>query len=768
MSIKSFSTKNKLIIVLVFAVLTSFILLTQAIGQGYASQLPAQFFNEYGTPMLIIEPESGAIRDANTAAIKFYGYTQEELQQLSIQQINALDPEDVKLERELAEQENRNYFVFPHRLASGDIRTVEVHSWPLNTDEGERLLFSVILDITGKKIAEASVLEYKDRLENLAESRFQQLVTTQKRVNQVRWLTTFALLIIIVFLIWNILNRRKAEQKLLEKTTMLEGLLNSIPEMIFFKNKEGQYLGCNREFANFVNHTPASVLGKTDFHFFAEGLANKYRKADQQVVKTRDQVRLEEWTRFPDGSDRLLDKIKAPLLDANNQFIGVLGISRDITEHYQHKQRIEFLAYYDPLTNLPNRYLFQEKLLASAKQLKAGNALMVLAIIDLDHFKNINDALGHTKGDELLIAVSKRLNGLLQPKDTLARFGGDEFVLLLIQEDSDLKAAEQKLEERLETFQNSLTSPIRLGESEYLLGCSLGAAFNSDFNRTFADLLKEADIALYAAKEAGRGTWRRFKPSMQTQVENRFELEGELRKALDNQQLRLYLQPKTNHDGIIYGTESLVRWEHPEKGLIPPDHFISLAEDTGMILPLGEWVLKETLLLMKYYPQLTFAVNISPRQFRNPGFVSLVKHLINETEADPKRLTLEVTEGLLITDFNQSSKRMLELQKLGISFSIDDFGTGYSSLSYLKKLPINELKIDRSFVNGLPDDSSDALLVETMMAVAKHLDLLVVAEGVETKEQQAYLYSVGCSHHQGYFYGKPEPANQLLARLNKT
>jgi len=766
MAFKFFPLTHKSLLVVLAGIALTF-LLTQAIGQGFASQLPASFFNEYGTPMLIIDPKNGQIRDANKAAASFYGYSIEQLKQLTIQQINALDPEDIKLETELAEQENRNYFVFPHRTASGEIRTVEVYSWPLKTDEGETLLFSVILDITGKKIAEASVLEYKDRLENLAESRFQQLVKTQERINQVRWTTIVILLIVIAFLIWNILNRRKAEQKLREKTTMLEGLLNSIPDMIFFKSKEGEYLGCNREFANFVNHTPDSVLGKNDFNFFADHLAKKYRKADQKVVESRKVMRFEEWTRFPDGSDRLLDKLKAPLLDANNDFLGVLGVSRDITERYQHEQRIKFLAYYDPLTNLPNRYLFQVKLSELADQLKTGEAMQVLAIIDLDHFKNINDALGHTKGDELLVAVSQRLNNLLQDKEILARFGGDEFVLLLTQEGEDLKLTEQKLEERLQTFQESLTHPIRLGESEFLLGCSLGASFNSDFKRTFIDLFKEADIALYEAKEAGRGTWRRFQTSMQAQVESRFELEGELRKGLDSQQLRLYLQPKTNHEGIVYGTESLVRWEHPEKGLIPPDRFIPLAEDTGMIIPLGEWVLKETLLLMKEHPELTFAVNISPRQFRNNGFVKRVKELIDETGADPKRLTLEVTEGLLITDFNQSSKRMLKLQKLGISFSIDDFGTGYSSLSYLKKLPINELKIDRSFVDGLPDDSSDALLIETMMAVAKHLELLVVAEGVETKEQQAFLYSVGCNHHQGYFYGKPEPAEQLLARLKK-
>lgn len=761
---QSFRFGSKTSILLVVG-LTLTLLLTQVAGQTLASQLPARFFEEYGAPMLVIEPKSGLIRQANAAAANFYGYSIKQLNGMNIQQINALDIKDVVLERELAEQENRNYFIFPHRTSSGEIRTVEVHSWPLKTDKGETLLFSVILDITGKKIAEASVLEYKDRLENLAESRYQQLMRTQERINQIRWATILIQLFVIALLIWNILNRRKAEKKLLEKTIILEGLLHSIPDMIFFKSKEGHYLGSNAQFANFVNHSTSSIAGKTDFSLFPEAIAKKYRKTDQQVVTSRQVVHTEEWTRFPDGSEHLLDKLKAPLLDANNEFLGVLGISRDITERYQYEERIKFLAYYDPLTNLPNRYLFQDKLTELSLLLTPNKAILVLAIIDLDHFKNINDALGHAKGDELLVALSLRLSHLLQENEVLARFGGDEFVLLLTEEGDDLKQVEQNLEQRLQFFQDALAQPVRLGESEYLLGSSLGASFNTQFDRDFADLLKEADIALYAAKEAGRGTWRRFKMSMQTQVENRFELEGELRKGLENQQLRLYLQPKTNRDGRIYGTESLVRWEHPEKGLIPPDRFIPLAEDTGMILPLGEWVLRETLLLMKDYPQLTFAVNISPRQFRNPDFVERVRYLLKETEADPKRLTLEVTEGLLITDFSQSSKRMIELQKLGISFSIDDFGTGYSSLSYLKKLPINELKIDRSFVDGLPDDSSDALLVETMMAVAKHLELSVVAEGVETKAQQAFLYSVGCDLHQGYFYGKPEPAQQLLARL---
>ncbi|WP_091963237.1 sensor domain-containing protein [Marinospirillum celere] len=742
-------------------------LLTQATGQILASQLPTRFFEEYGAVMLVIDPETGEIRQANRAAANFYGYSIEDLQRMRIQDINALDPEDVALERELARQEDRNYFVFPHRLADGEIRTVEVYSWPLETDEGETYLFSVVIDISGKKIAEASILEYKDRLERLAEHRYQALAASQQRNLQFMWLAILTQLLVISLLVWNILHRRQAEKNLQEKTIILEGLLNSIPDLIFFKDKQGKYLGCNQQFANFLKKNPEQILGSSDYQLFEDKHAKAFYQTDTQVLANRQQVHTEEWTRFPDGSNRLLDKIKAPLIDSHQDFIGVLGISRDITERHESEQRIKFLAYFDPLTNLPNRYLFQEKFAETCKRLSSSNELAALVIIDLDHFKNINDARGHTTGDRLLISLANRLTELLQEHEALARFGGDEFVLLLTEDISEsLEQSKLKLQQRLEDFQTALAQPLEINDQgEFLLSSSLGATLFTNAEPSFDALLKEADIALYAAKEAGRSTWRCFEPSMQKQVEKRFELEGELRKALEAEQFVLYLQPKTNRDGHVYGTESLVRWQHPEKGLIPPDAFIPLAEDTGLILPLGEWVLKETLKLMPTHPQLCFAVNISPRQFRNPDFVNRVKTLLEETGADPNKLTLEVTEGLLITDFKQSSKRMAALQQLGISFSIDDFGTGYSSLSYLKKLPINELKIDRSFIKDLPEDTSDALLVETMMAVAQHLDLAVVAEGVETQAQRDFLYSLDCNLHQGYFYGKPEPAAQLLARL---
>ena len=620
------------------AALVFTLLCTLAAGHSLSSQLPERFFEEYGAIMLVIDPKYGAIREADQAAAHFYGYSVAQLKRMNIAQINALDEADVESERLRAEQEDRNYFIFPHRLASGEVRTVEVYSWPLRTDSGEMLLFSVILDISGKAVAEASMLEYKDRMEALAETRYQELLGAQERISKIRWLATIAQLLIIAVLVWNILHRRKAEKKL-----------------------------------------------------------------------------------------------------------------RD-------------LAYYDQLTGLPNRNQFQRKLRKLRRTLSGSETVLAFAIIDIDHFKNINDALGHAKGDEILTGLAHRLSTLLQPEEVLARFGGDEFALLLLESGSG-KEAERILGERLQKIQKVLAEPLCIGQSEFLLGSSLGVTFTRDFSRSFNDLHKEADTALYAAKAAGRATWRCFEPGMQVRAEQRFALEGDLRKAIEGNQLRLFLQPKINRDGVVYGTESLLRWEHPDKGNIVPGSFIPLAEDTGLILPLGDWVMRETMLLMREHPELGFAVNISPRQFRNPDFACRVETLLRETGAEPSRLTLEVTENLLITDFSQVLGSMQRLQKLGICFSIDDFGTGYSSLSYLKQLPINELKIDRSFISGLPHDSSDVLLVDTMMAIAGHLGLVVVAEGVESEQQRDYLFSVGCILHQGYYYGKPEPARELLAKI---
>lgn len=752
---------------IVLTLLLFFLLLTQVVGSSLATRLPSGFFEEYGSPMLIIEPKTGKILLANKAATNFYGYTESQLTSKTMQEINALDKEDVEKEMQHAKSTNRNYFIFPHRLASGEIRTVEVYSWPLTTDDGEELLFSIILDLTGRHyFTESNLAEYKDRLETLAEDRYQQLVATQKNLNLSLIIASLIQLTIIAYLVFNIIIRRKAQAKLAEKNLLLEGLLNSLPEMVFFKDRQLKYLGSNEVFANAFNTNTKDIVGLADAEFMQSDAAEIIASEDKKILDNKQVHRFESWINFPNGKELLIEKIKAPLFDNKGKMQGVVGIARDVTKQHEQQQRIKHLAYYDSLTQLPNRYLFQENLAAISRKLNPDKAVIALAIIDLDHFKNINDALGHTLGDKVLVKLSKRLAKILGPDEVLARFGGDEFVLLLIEQGEDQPSLISKLKSRLNTLQECLAQPMQLGEQEIILNNSLGVSFDTKFNKSFADLHKEADIALYAAKAAGRATWRSFVPSMQSQAERRFALEGKLRKAIANNELALYLQPKTSQTGLVYGVEALVRWIHPEQGIISPSEFIPLAEETGLIVPLGEWVLAETLKLMPNYPSLNFAVNVSPRQFHNLGFVDFVQKQLVKSTANPFNLTLEVTEGLLITDFEKSANQMQKLQELGINFSIDDFGTGYSSLSYLKRLPINELKIDRSFIDGLPEDANDVLLVETMMSIAEHLQLAVVAEGVETQEQQEFLYSIGCLLHQGFYYGKPEPAEQLLTSLD--
>lgn len=746
--------------------LTTSLISLLSITQSLASSLPANFFENYGAPLLIIEPQTREIISANPAATKFYGYSVEVLTTMTLNQLNALDDEAINKEILLAEQEKRNQFIFPHRLATGEIKTVEVHSWPLTDDKGKTLLFSLIIDATGKSLAEEHLIKYKDKLENLAETRYQQLTESKSDLNNFLILTSLTQLTIIGLLLWTILHKRKIANNLAQKNILLEGLLNSLPEAVFFKDKKHTYLGSNTAFAQVFNKPLEEIKGLTDSQIMPQEDALKVREEDLKVLQTKQSLRIEEWISYLNNKKLLIEKIKAPLIDSSGQLQGVIGIARDITLQHQQQEKIKFLAYYDPLTSLPNRYLFEENLAAiTGRNLNFNQTALALAILDVDHFKNINDALGHTQGDELLIALANRLGSLLEKRELLARFGGDEFIILLIAEGDDQPTLIKELKKRLTSIQTYLSEPIFLDKQEILLTSSIGVTFDTKFNKSFADLLKEADIALYAAKDAGRATWRSFIPSMQSKVERRFSLEGDLRKAIAGNQLALYLQPKTSQNNFIYGAEALVRWIHPEQGLISPAEFIPLAEETGLILPIGAWVLEETVKLMPYHPDLNFSVNVSPRQFHDLNFVSFVKQVLEDTGANPYNLTLEVTEGLLITDFEKSSEQMQKLQELGINFSIDDFGTGYSSLAYLKRLPINELKIDRSFIDGLPDDSNDVLLVETMMSIAQHLQLTVVAEGVETKEQQEFLYSIGCLLHQGFYYGRPQPAEELLTNL---
>jgi diguanylate cyclase (GGDEF)-like protein/PAS domain S-box-containing protein len=436
----------------------------------------------------------------------------------------------------------------------------------------------------------------------------------------------------------------------------------------------------------------------------------------------------------------------------------------DISERKEAEQRIHDLAFYDPLTRLPNRRLLLDRL-QQALSLSARNGHYgALLFIDLDNFKSLNDTLGHDMGDLLLIEVAERLQGCLRGSDTAARLGGDEFVVMLEDLGDQATAAAADAEAVGAKILETLNRDYDLAGKEHHSTPSIGVTLYRGHEAGMDELLKQADLAMYQAKAAGRNAMRFYDPEMQTAVTRRSELEADLRHALQESQFLLYYQPQVDGAGRTIGAEALVRWRHPERGLVSPLEFIPLAEDTGLILPLGDWVLNHACHRLAQWQEqpatagLTLAINVSARQFRQPDFVAQVLAALARSGADPKGLKIELTESLLLDDIENTIIKMETLKSHGIRFSLDDFGTGYSSLSYLKRLPLDQLKIDRSFVRDVLTDPNDAVIAKTIVALAQSLGLNVIAEGVETQEQRDFLAAHNCHAFQGYLFGKPEPA----------
>lgn len=439
----------------------------------------------------------------------------------------------------------------------------------------------------------------------------------------------------------------------------------------------------------------------------------------------------------------------------------------DITQRKEAEEEIRNLAFYDSLTRLPNRRLLLDRLqhaLAASVRSRERGALL---FIDLDDFKTLNDTLGHNIGDQLLAQVADRLKGQVREADTVSRLGGDEFVVLLegLSEDAETAAAEIK---RIgEGILSKLEEPYNLSGHEHHSTVSIGAALFGEDRESINELMKRADIAMYKAKAEGRNTMRFFDQDLEATVIARVSLEKELRHGIANGQLLLYYQPQVDNVGIITGAEALVRWQHPRLGLVSPGDFIPLAEETGLILPLGRWVMENACAQIAAWARdeetahLTLAVNVSARQFQQPEFVEEVLTLLARTHADPQKLTLELTESLLLSNVEFVIAKMTALNEKGLIFSLDDFGTGYSSLSYLRRLPLSQLKIDQSFVRDLLIDSDDAAVAATIIALSHSLRLAVIAEGVETWEQLEQLKIFGCGAFQGYLFGRPVPIEEF-------
>ena len=471
--------------------------------------------------------------------------------------------------------------------------------------------------------------------------------------------------------------------------------------------------------------------------------------------------------RAKDGSFYWVHSTIVPLIGKDGKPEQYIAIRADITSRKSAEAKAHTMALHDDLTGLPNRYLMRDRLVhaLSSKQAQPGYGAVLM--LDLDHFKEVNDTLGHASGDMLLEQATVRLINTVRQTDTVSRFGGDEFVIILEYVGSDLEKALKNTKNISETIREKLAEPYLLCGHQLEVTPSVGVVlFNSEHDEP-EELIKQADIALYSAKDSGRNQVRFFDPLLQEEAIERALLVRDLRQAVERKELVLFYQPVVDAQKNIIGVEALLRWFHPKYGLVPPDKFIPLAEKSGLILPIGEWVLTTACQQLVEWQQDSqrkhwrVAVNVSAKQLGHDDFVETVRNTVITTGAPADQLSIELTESVLQENIDGTVDKMGALRQLGVRFSLDDFGTGYSSLSYLKRLPIDNLKIDKSFVKDIFNDPSDADIIRTIIALAKNLEVAVVAEGVETVEQFEWLLENECTYFQGYLFSRPLNIKQV-------
>jgi diguanylate cyclase (GGDEF)-like protein/PAS domain S-box-containing protein len=567
----------------------------------------------------------------------------------------------------------------------------------------------------------------------------------------------------------------------------LRSMIENSPDTIARYNSDCRRVYVNPAFGRITEGGAASLLNKRPSEVPGGENFEIYEAKIREVISTGNNAQFElKWPR-EDGTVIYSHIRLTAERDISGNVTSVLGVGRDITElnnsraELKHandqleelNRQLRSLATNDPLTQLPNRRLLIDRLkhalAASARNSKAG----ALLFIDLDNFKAINDTLGHDSGDLLLQQVARRLEGCVRIGDTVARIGGDEFVVML--EDLSMDAMEAAA--HAETVGNKILAALNVPYDAYLRGSSctpsIGITLFDDRQQSIDELLRQADIAMYESKKFGRNTLHFFDPQMQRTIDARAAIESQLRLALKNGQFRLYYQIQVDSLHRTLGAEALIRWVHPERGLVAPAEFIPLAEEIGLIQPIGQWVLDTACIQLKTWEgdaltrSLILAVNVSAKQFRQPDFVAQIRSLVQRHAVDPRLLKLELTESLLLENIEDTIVTMSEIKKIGVRLSLDDFGTGYSSLQYLKRLPLDQLKIDRSFVRDIAVDSNDKFIVSTIIAMAQNLNLDVIAEGVETEEQRQLLMKIGCSNFQGCLFGKAEPIDQFEVLLKQ-
>ena len=561
----------------------------------------------------------------------------------------------------------------------------------------------------------------------------------------------------LVGLMLDITERKGMEDNLRQAATVFE----SAAEGVTITRPDGAIIAVNRAFSEITGYSADEVIGHNPRMFKSGRHTTAFYHELWQKISSDGRWQGEIWNRRKNGEVFPEWISITAVRDKEGKIRNYVATFSDITKQKQNEERIERLAFSDPLTQLPNRRLLLDRLqhaLAASHRSKRQGALF---FIDLDYFKDLNDTRGHDMGDLLLQQVAQRLIGCVREGDTVARLGGDEFVVMLEDLGEYPLDASKQAELVGEKILAELNQPYLLDDRPHHSTPSIGVTLFGDQHNAVDDLLKQADLAMYQAKAAGRNTLRFFDPVMQTVVAARVTLEAELRQGIREHQFILQYQPQMNQGGQITGAEALVRWQHPQRGMVPPGDFIQLAEETGLILPLGLWVLHSACGQLAAWAtqtamaHLTLAVNVSARQFRQPEFVGQVLTALKDNHADPRKLKLELTESLLLENVEEIITKMTELKAVGVSFSLDDFGTGYSSLSYLKRLPLDQLKIDQSFVREVLTDVSDATIARTIVALGHSLGLGVIAEGVESEEQLLFLANNACHAYQGYLFSRP-------------
>ncbi|MGZ4163345.1 MAG: putative bifunctional diguanylate cyclase/phosphodiesterase [Tumebacillaceae bacterium] len=576
----------------------------------------------------------------------------------------------------------------------------------------------------------------------------------------------------VIYVIRIISDLKRVEHRLAEQEQQYKSLFENNSDAIYTLDLQGNFLSSNPACSEVLGYSAEELSAKSGSLQHAMSQED-FERSQRHFQKAKEGQATEYDVTVTNKEGKQLDLhvTNVPIV-VNDEIVGVYGIARDITEHNLAEERIRHLAYYDMLTDLPNRAMFEELIKQELERARDEKRMLAVLLLDVDGFKYINDTFGHTLGDLLLKTVAYRMTNSLSEDTIVSRSGGDEFVFLLPKIGN--------VEDAVKLAQNILdmmSKPFLLKGNELFLTASIGISVYPNDGTDFNELIQHADTAMYRAKDLGRNNYQLYTSGMNAHMLPRLSLEKDLRNALDNNELLVYYQPQVSaNTGEVTGLEALIRWKNPRLGMISPGEFIPLAEETGLIVPIGEWVLRTACRQNKAWQEMGFppmrvAVNLSMRQFGRDDFVETVARVLEETRLEPKYLDLEITESITMQNVERTVKMLHDLKNLGVQISLDDFGTGYSSLSYLKHFPLHMLKIDQSFVRDITTDSDDAAICSSIIALAHSLQLSVIAEGVEEEAQLAYLLKHGCVEMQGYLFSPPKPAadiEEMLHFINRT